>query len=149
MWSDNGPHYQNTSIILWLSPMSELCTLNLEQYSFFEAQKGKTSLDLHFATFGFSLQGWMKKGNDLLESVDMINGTKDNLKGMLVCETHINRTKEPHSTKTFDGITSFADFTFISYPNERDPAIHARELTNLGTISKLKPKRSRVYGQRT
>ena len=141
MWSDNGPHYHNTSFILWLSRVSELCTMNLERYSFFEAQKGKTSLDSHFATFKFSLKGWMKKGNDLLGSADIINGTKDHLKGAHVYEIHIDRTKEPKSAKTFDGITSFADFTYINYPAERFAAIHARELTNLGTISKLKPKK--------
>ena len=115
--------------------------MNLERYSFFEAQKGKTSLDSHFATFKFSLKGWMKKGKDLLGSADIINGTKDHLKGMHVYEIHIDRIKEPKSAKTFHGITSFADFTYINYPAERFAAIHARELTNLGSISKLKPKK--------
>lgn len=42
IWSDNGPHYHNTSIILWLMRFSELCPIKIERYSFFEAQKGKT-----------------------------------------------------------------------------------------------------------
>ena len=50
-------------------------------------------------------------------------------------EIHIDRTKEPLSTKTFDGITSLMNYSIESFPT-----IHARELTNLGTISKLKPK---------
>ena len=141
MGSDNGPHYHNISFISLLSCVSELCTMNLEQYSFFEAQKGKTALDSDFATLKFSLKGWMKKGNDLLGSADIINGTKDHLKGTHVYEIHIDVTKEPKSTKIFHGITSFADFTDINYPAERFAAIHARELTNLGTISKLKPKK--------
>ena len=57
IWSDNGPHYHNTSIILWISRLREICDLTVERYSFFEAQKGKTSLDSHFATFKFSLKG--------------------------------------------------------------------------------------------
>ena len=44
IWSDNGPHYHNTSIILWLTRLSEICGINIERYSFFEAQKGKTPL---------------------------------------------------------------------------------------------------------
>ena len=83
----------------------------------------------------------MKKGNDLLGSADIINGTKDNLKGTHMYEIHIDRTKEPKSAKTFHGITSFADFTYINYPAERFAAIHARELSNHGTISKIKPEK--------
>ena len=41
--------------------LSEICGINIERYSFFEAEKGKTSLDSHFATFKFELKGWMKK----------------------------------------------------------------------------------------
>ena len=47
IWSDNGPHYHNTSVIVWLMRFSELCPMKIVRYSFFEAQKGKTSLDSH------------------------------------------------------------------------------------------------------
>ena len=112
IWSDNGPHYHNTSVILCLTRLHETCSMHIERFSFFEAQKGKTSLDSHFATFKFAIKGWMKRGNDLLSSEDIVDGTKDHLKGTHVYEIIIDRTKEPCSAKTPDKITSFADFTF-------------------------------------
>ena len=127
IWSDNGPHYHNTSVILWLTRLHEACSMHIERYLFFEAQKGKTSLDSHFATFKFAMKGWMKRGNDLLSSEDIVDGTKDHLKGTHVYEIIIDRTKEPCSAKTLDKITSFADFTFTN-----DHTIDARELTNGG-----------------
>ena len=78
VWSDNGPHYHNMSIILWLSHDSKLWNMNIERYTFFEAQKGKTSLDSHFATFKFALKAWMRRGKDVLESAHIIDGTKRN-----------------------------------------------------------------------
>ena len=56
----------------------------------------------------------MKRGFDLLWSEDIVEGTKEHLKGTNVYEIHLDRTKEPHSAKTFDGITSFGDFTYNS-----------------------------------
>ena len=129
IWSDNGPHYHNTSLILWLMPLTELCPIKIERYSFFEAQKGKTSLDSHFATFKFVLKCWMKKGNDILESNNIVEGTKHYLKGTHVYELHIDRSKEPASAKTLNGITTFADFTFI-YDQSQCNAIDAREQTS-------------------
>ena len=133
IWSDNGPHYHNTSVILWLTRLHEACSMHIERYLFFEAQKGKTSLDSHFATFKFAMKGWMKRGNDLLSSEDIVDGTKDHLKGTHVYEIIIDRTKEPCSAKTLDKITSFADFTFTN-----DHTIDARELTNGGATLHLK-----------
>jgi hypothetical protein len=128
-WSDNGPHYHNTSIILLLMRFSELCPIKLERYSFFEAQKGKMSLDSHFATFKFVLRGWMNKGNDILASEDIVNGTKDHLKGMHMYEIHIDRSKEPKSANTWNGISMFGDFTFV-YNNTQCIAIDVREQTS-------------------
>ena len=139
IWSDNGPHYHNTSIILWISRLREICDLTVERYSFFEAQKGKTSLDSHFATFKFLLKGWMKRGFDLLSSEDIVEGTKEHLKGTNVYEIHLDRTKEPRSAKTFDGITSFADFTY----NYSNLTITSRELTNTGATVALSQKKIR------
>ena len=104
MWSDNGPHHHNTSRVRTLHDESRMIFV-------FRSAEGKNVSRFAFATFKFSLKGWMKKGNGLLGSADIINGTKDHLKGTHVYEIHIDRTKEPKSAKTFDGITSFADFT--------------------------------------
>ena len=79
IWSDNGPHYHNTSLLLWLMHIHEICPVKIDKYSFFEAQKGKTALDAHFATFKFVLKAWMKRGNDIRVSDDITNGTKDHL----------------------------------------------------------------------
>lgn len=144
VWSDNGPYYHNTSVILWLSRVSEVCNMNLERYSFFEAQKGKTSLDSHFATFKFALKRWMKKGNDLLKSDDIVSGTKDNLKGTHVYEIHISRENEPPSAKTLEGITSYLDFAFTD-KSKHEPlkTIVAKELTNTGSTTIIKPEKIR------
>ena len=103
MWSDNGPHYHNTSLILWLMRMSEICPVKVDRYSFFEAQKGKTVLDAHFATFKFVLKAWMKNGNDIQVSEDITKGTNDHLKGTHVYKIQINCTQEPPSAKTWAG----------------------------------------------
>jgi hypothetical protein len=103
MWSDNGPHYHNTSLILWLMHMSEICPVKVDRYSFFEAQKGKTVLDAHFATFKFVLKAWMKNGNDIQVSEDITKGTNDHLKGTHVYKIQINCTQEPPSAKTWAG----------------------------------------------
>ena len=123
IWSDNGPRYHNTSLILWVSRLAELCDLTINCYSFFQAQKGKTSPDSHFATFKFALKGWMKRGFDLMTSEDIEEGTRDCLKGTY--ELYIDRKNKPRSAKTLDGITSFADFTY-----KDDHTIECRELTN-------------------
>ena len=91
--------------------------MHIERYSFFEAQKGKTSPDSHFATFKFAIKGWMKRGNDLLSSQDIVDGTKDHLKGTQVYQIFIDRTKEPCSAKTLDKITSFCRFYFQERPH--------------------------------
>ena len=113
IWSDNGPHCHNTSLILWLMRFRELCRLTIDRYSFFEAQKGKTSLDSHFATFKFVLRSWMKRGNDILGSEDIVSGTADHLKGTHVYEIYLDRSKEPKSATTWKGITQFGCFTYI------------------------------------
>ncbi len=66
--------------------MPEICPVKIDKYSFFEAQKGKTALDAHFATFKFVLKAWMKRGNDIQVSDDITNGRKDHLKGTHVYE---------------------------------------------------------------
>ena len=129
IWSDNGPHYHNTSLVLWLIRFSELCPIRILGYSFFEAQKGKTSLDSHFATFKFVLKGWMKQGNDILKSEDIVNGTLDHLKRTRVYEIYIDREKEPKGATTLNGISRFGCFTYV-WEDGKCIAIDARKQTN-------------------
>ena len=143
LWSDNGPHYHNTSLILWLTSLHEICPMTLQKYSFFEAQKGKTALDAHFATFKFVLKGWMKRGNDVQNSQDITNGTQDDLKGTHVYEIQINRKLEPRSAKTWAGITGYSDFIY-RYKNKVCVFIEVREQTNLLQSSKKNETREAI-----
>ena len=81
----------------------------------------------------------MKKGFDLLSNEDIIEGTKEHLKGMNVYKMHLDRTKEPRSAKTFDGITLFADFTY----NYSNLTIMSRQLTNTGPTVAISQKKIR------
>lgn len=137
IWSDNGPHYHNTSLLLWLMRIHEICPVNIDKYSFFEAQKGKTALDAHFATFKFVLKAWMKRGNDIQVSDDITNGTKDHLKGTHVYEIQIDRTKEPPSAKTWTGITGYREFIY-HYNNNACIQIEVKEQTNVPKSKLLK-----------
>ena len=119
-----------------MSRLAELCDLTINRYSFFEEQKGKTSLDSHFATFKFALKGWMKRGFDLMTSEDIVEGTRDHLKGTNVYELYIDPKNEPCSAKTLDGITSFTDFRY-----KDDHAIKCRELTNTRVALTLDKKK--------
>ena len=46
---DNGPHYHNTGMLLYLVEVNRSFNLALAEYNNFEAGKGKTVLDTHFA----------------------------------------------------------------------------------------------------
>ena len=95
----------------------ELCPMKIVPYFFFEAQKGKTSLDSHFATFKFVLKGWMKQGNNILQSI-LVDGTADHLKGTHVYKITIDRTKEPKTANTWNGINRLgASSTFMTAMN--------------------------------
>jgi hypothetical protein len=115
--------------MLWLMRFSELFRIRIVRYSFFEAQKGKTSLDSHFATFKFVLKSWMKQGNYILKSNNIVNGTADHLKGTHVYEINLDRANEPTSANTWNGITRFGSFTYI-YDGSEFIAIDVREQTN-------------------
>ena len=56
LWTDNGAHYKNTSLVLWLSNISALTGVQVSSFRNFEPQKGKTKLDGHYATLKFSLK---------------------------------------------------------------------------------------------
>ena len=60
LWSDNGPHYKNSSFIIWPQKLDEPTKIHLTRFSNFEAQKGKTKLDSHYATLKFALRQHMK-----------------------------------------------------------------------------------------
>ena len=101
----------------------------MDGYSFFEAQKGKTALDAHFATLKFALKVWMKRENDIQLSEDITNGTKDHLKGTHVYEIIMNRNLEPPSAKTCAGITGYSEFIY-HYKDKVCEEIELIEQTN-------------------
>ena len=45
LWTDNGAHYKNISLVLWLSNISALTGVQVSSFRNFEPQKGKTKLD--------------------------------------------------------------------------------------------------------
>ena len=47
--SDNGPHYNNTGVVLYLAEVTKAFQLTLVEYNNFEAGEGKSKLDTHFA----------------------------------------------------------------------------------------------------
>lgn len=63
---DNGPHYHNTSVLLYLTEVNKSFNLTLKEYNNFEAGEGKTVLDTHFAHVSHKLLRWVKVGNDLV-----------------------------------------------------------------------------------
>ena len=95
LWSDNGPHYKNSSLIIWLQKLQELTRIQLKGFSNFEAQKFK--LDSHYATLKFALRQHMKEGNSVLCGEDIVEGTRGRLRGTHVYPTKINRGTEPPS----------------------------------------------------
>ena len=123
--------------MLWLMRLPEFCPLTVDKHSFFEAQKGKTALDAHFATFKFVLKAWMKRGNDIQLSEDITNGNKDHLKGTHVYKIKINRTLEPASAKTWAGITGYSEFIY-HYKNKLCEEIKVKEQTNWTESKTLK-----------
>ena len=55
LWTDNGAHDKNTSLVLLLSNISALTGVQVSSFRNSEPQKGKTKLDGHYATLKFSL----------------------------------------------------------------------------------------------
>lgn len=96
------------------------------RYSNFEAQKGKTKLDSHYATLKCSLGQYRKKKHDVLCGDDIMAGRNGRLRGTHVYSITINREVEPQSAKTLSGISQYGDFEYI------DAGIMAREQTKLG-----------------
>ena len=64
-FADNGPHYHNTAVILYLAEVSKAFNLRLVEHNFFEAGEGKSVLDTHFAHISHKIICWVRVGNDL------------------------------------------------------------------------------------
>lgn len=126
LWSDNGSHYKNSSLIIWLQKLCELTGIQLKRFSNFEAQKGKTKLDSHYATLKFALRQHMKEGKSVLCGEDIVDGTRGRLRGTHVYPIEINRGAEPQSAKTLAGISQYGDFQYTA------EGIVMRENTGLG-----------------
>ena len=45
LWTDNGAHYKNTSLVLWLPNILSLTGVRIFSFQNFEPRKGKTKLD--------------------------------------------------------------------------------------------------------
>ncbi|KAK3733839.1 hypothetical protein QZH41_008638 [Actinostola sp. cb2023] len=65
LFSDNGPHYHNTAVLLYLAEINDTFNLILKEYNNFEAGEGKTVLDTHFAHISHKLLRWVRVGNNL------------------------------------------------------------------------------------
>jgi len=111
LWTGNGPHYKNTTLVIWLPKLS-VTGITLHNFRNFEPQKGKTKLDGHYATLKFSLKRYMKEGHDITCGKDIENGTFRRLKGTHVYGIQINRENEPPSAHTLKGITLFSSFQY-------------------------------------
>ena len=62
---DNGPHYHNTAVLLYLAEVDRVFKISLEEYNNFEAGEGKTVLDTHFAHVSHKIIRWVRVGNNL------------------------------------------------------------------------------------
>ena len=63
--SDNGPHYHNSAVELYLAEVSGSFSITLKEHVYFEAGEGKTVLDTHFAHISHKIIRWVRVGNDL------------------------------------------------------------------------------------
>lgn len=62
---DNGPHYHNSGVLLYLSEVNRVFNITLKEYNFFEAGEGKSQLDSHFAHISHKIVRWVRLGKDL------------------------------------------------------------------------------------
>ena len=131
LWTDNGAHYKNTSLVLWLPNIASLTGVQISSFRNFEPQKGKTKLDGHYATLKFSLKRFRREGNDVMSGKDIENGTNERLRGTHVYGVNIDRSKEPQSAKTMKGITEFSDFEYFYDGKQNVQYIDARNQTGL------------------
>ena len=64
-FTDNGPHYHNTAVLMYLAEVNASFGITLVEYNNFEAGEGKTVLDTHFAHVSHKIVRWVRIGNDL------------------------------------------------------------------------------------
>ena len=64
-FADNGPHYHNTAVLLYLAKGNSSFNIRLLEYNNFEGGEGKTVLDTHFAHVSHKIVPWVRVGNDL------------------------------------------------------------------------------------
>ncbi len=57
IWSDNVPHYHNTSLVLWLMRFSELCPIRILRYSFFRSSKRQDVVRFTFCNIQICVEG--------------------------------------------------------------------------------------------
>ena len=136
IWSDNGAHYKNTSLILWLGSLFKKTGMRITSCNNFEAQTGKTKLDSHYAVLKFSLKSYRHEGHDILTPKDIVEGT-ERLRGTNVYEISINRSKEPQSAKTWQGISNYFSFVYVYSDNGECREVKAQEQTGVGPSTKL------------
>lgn len=70
---DNGPHYHNTAVLLYLAQVNAAFNINLLEYNNFEAGEGKTVLDTQFAHVSHKIVRWVHVGNDLDSGEQLAN----------------------------------------------------------------------------
>ena len=63
--TDNGPHYHNTGVLVYLAGVSLAYNLQLVEYNNFEAGEGKSALDTHFAHVSHKITRWVRVGNNV------------------------------------------------------------------------------------
>jgi len=97
----------------------------------FEAQKGKTKLDSHYAVLKFALKAYRHEGHDILAGTERLRGTN-------VYEITLDRDKEPQSVKTWQGISNYFSFVHEYSENGECSAITAQEQTGVGPTTRLK-----------
>ena len=72
-FTDNGPHYHNTALLLYLAEVNAIFNVTLLEYNNFEAREGKTVLDTHFTHVFHKTVRWVRVGNNLDSGEQLAN----------------------------------------------------------------------------
>ena len=84
-FNDNGPHYHNHAVLMYLDEVNDVFAFKLVDYNNFEAGEGKTVLDTHFAHVSHKLVRWVHAGNDS-ESGEQLADLLE-VRGDMICDT--------------------------------------------------------------
>ena len=144
IWSDNGPHYKNTSLIFWVSKLKSLTDIELLEYNNFEPQEGKTKLDSHYAILKFALRSYMKEKHNIDSSDAITKGASGRLRGTHIYEVSISRREEPSSATTWSGITKYFSFTYNYSTDGNFKSLTAQEQRGLGRTNEISNNRIQV-----